>query len=200
MEELFNNPSDKIAAFAAVLGIISLFVSIYSAWSTKKYAKEQIELTKQQFVAASMPDIEANVFCQRKNPNSHDFTMGLFLEATNHSQSISVNKITVTISSEPFGESKGFGNFFLTFDDLKPGQKIKMESFNEYEKMVENSFPPNTVEDSVLARQDDSFYTSLKDYEKYPATINISYLPRITGANEVKKEEQVYLLVKRKAA
>lgn len=65
-ENLLQQPSDKIAAFAALLALISLVVTLISARSTKKYAREQIELARKQFLADNTPDVEIGVLSKKE--------------------------------------------------------------------------------------------------------------------------------------
>lgn len=197
MKELFTDPSDKIAAFAALLGVLSLIVSIYSAQATKKYAKEQIELARQQFLISNVPDIEIKVFLQRKKPATYDFTLGLFLEVTNHSNTIAINHLKVFLTGEAFGDFIGCGFIFPTFSDLKPGQNLKVEALQDCEKVITGSFPSGTI-DYYYIDDKDSLFMNNNEYEKYPATLSTEYLPRTTGASVIKKQEEKYLIVKRK--
>lgn len=108
------------------------------------------------------------------------------MEAKNHSTSITVNQVKVILSSEKFNDYQGFGTFFPTFNDLKPGQTLKVESLHEFEKMIADSFPANTVDYADLGNRKHPFYDNEK-HEKYPANLTIEFLPRITGGNYNKK-------------
>lgn len=198
MEELFKEPSNIIAAIAALIGIASLLVSFFSAKSTKKYAKEQFELAMKQFKISITPEIEIKVFLQRKHPrSSENSSMGLFCEATNHSTTITINKLKVFLTNDGLGDCKGFGFIFPTWNDLKPGQTNKVLSFGDCEKIIPNSFPADTVDYFDIVDKT-SFLLENEEYEKYPASLSIEFLPRIAGASIIKKQEVMYLLVMRK--
>ena len=158
-----------------------------------KQYNERVESEQKQFMMDKIPDVECHVFCQRIKPDSYDFTLGLFLEMTNHSTAIPVNKISVILSVETLGDCKGFATFFPTFNDLKPGEKQKFQAMHEYEKMIADSFPPQTVEFADLGDAGHPFYKN-EQFEKYPAIVSIKFLPRFTGSAMVTRTDQLFFM------
>lgn len=189
--------SDWIAAGSALVSFVSVLVSILFGRSTRRYAREQIELAKKQFAADKTPDVEVKVFCQRKKPGTHDMEMGLFLKATNHSPTIPVNQLSVFLLVEKIGECSGCSFMFPTFSDLKPAQTTQIESLQQFEKIIPTIFPASTVKGSIIGDKS-SFFMTMKDYEKYPAFLTVRFLPRVVGAAMIEREEEMYLFVERK--
>jgi len=189
--------SDWIAAGSAFISFVSVLVSILFGRSTRRYAREQIELAKKQFAADKTPDVEVKVFCQRKKPGTHDMEMGLFLQATNHHPTIPVNQLSVFLLVEKIGDCSGCSFMFPTFSDLKPGQTTKLESLQNFETMIPRIFPASTVKSSIIGDKLSAFM-SMKDYEKYPAFLTVRFLPRVAAAAMIEREMEMYLFVERK--
>ncbi|SJZ46228.1 hypothetical protein [Sediminibacterium ginsengisoli] len=155
-----------------------------------------LALAKQQMAIQLQPDVEFRVFCQRTQRNFPYDKMGLFLEMTNHSASISINQIKVIVRCEAQGDCKGFNTWFMTTGNLKPGEQQRIESFFEYEGLIASSFPEGSVDHSGVGETRD--FLPHPAYEVYPLSVMTEFLPRYKGAEMVKDTLSLFLFVKRK--
>lgn len=90
--------SDQIALASAVISLTAVALTLVFGLLGRRYTKEQIkyvtsqiEETKRQFAALNTPDVEVHVYCQGNPPEKR----GVWLKATNHHPTITVNDLLV---------------------------------------------------------------------------------------------------------
>ena len=180
--------SDLIALAAAVISLLSLVSVIVFALLGRRYTKEQIAETQRQFRDINTPDVEISVHCQLNPPEER----GVYLTATNHHPTITVNDLTVYAAGDSPTRKDAFVFMFLTFDDLGPTRTLKERSTRELGSVLEEHFPNHEPSGAVISK------TEIEGIESFPMKLHYSFLPRIHGAEKIEGVRDLYFQVIRK--
>lgn len=175
--------SDQIALASAVLSLVALGATIVFALLGRKYTKEQIkqattqiEEAKKQFVALNTPDVEIHVYTVGNPPERN----GVWLKATNHHPTITVNDLVVYAIGDSPSEKEAFTFLFLTFGDLKPMQSVLDRSPMELKNVMTKHFPAYDSSSAMIVDTPAS-----GSFDSFPIKIHFSFLPRLHGAQKV---------------
>jgi AAA+ ATPase superfamily predicted ATPase len=187
--------SDRIALGAAVISLLSFAATFVFAVLGRRYTRQQIEQTQDQieetrtqFRAINTPDVEIEVYYQGADKR------GVYLKATNHHPTITVNDLLVYVVGDSPSKKEAFTFYFLTFADLKPMQTLIDRSPVELERVLAEDFPAYDQSGAMITdRPIDSF-------DAFPMKLHYKFLSRLYGAVKVEGERDLYLLVMRKGS
>lgn len=180
-------------------GLVSLLVAVRTeraAAAQLKTMREQLEATqrqleeaKRQFTAINTPDVEVHVYVQGNPPEKR----GVWLKATNHHPTITVNDLLVFAVGDSPSEKEAFTFMFTTFGDLKPMQSVLERSLQDLEPTLQKHFP--TYDSSGALISDKPIGSA--SFDDYPMKVHFAYLPRLHGASKIEGVKDVHFSVMR---
>lgn len=150
--------------------------------------REQLEEAKRQFITVNTPDVEINVYCVGTAEKR-----GVWLKATNHHPSITVNDLRVYAIGDSPSEKEAFTFMFLTFGDLKPMQSVNERSLQDLESMLKKHFPGYDSTGALISDKP----TGRDSFDNFPMKVHFSYLPRLHGAPKIEGVRDVRFEVMR---
>jgi len=150
--------------------------------------REQLDEAKRQFITVNTPDVEIHVYCVGV-PEKR----GVWLKATNHHPSITVNELRVYAVGDSPTAKEAFAFMFLTFDDLKPMQSVNERSVQDLEAMLKKHFPGYDSSGAFISDQP----SGGDSFDNFPMKVHFSYLPRLHGAPKIEGVQDVCLEVMR---
>lgn len=176
--------SDKIALASAVVSVMALVATIVFALLGRKHTKEQIKQAtiqfdeaKNQFLALNTPDVEIEVQCKFVPPEDR----GIWLKATNHHPTITVNHLKVFVVGDSPAKKEAFTFFFLTFGELKPMQTILDRSpIMDLDSLMKLHFPTYNQSGGLFTDK-----AGGGSFDAFPIKVHFSFLPRLHGAQKV---------------
>lgn len=187
--------SDQIALASAAVSLVALIVTFVFALLGRRYTKEQIkqvtfqiEEAKRQFTALNTPDVEIDVFFQGNPPEKR----GVWLKATNHHPTITVNDLRVFAVGDSPSAKEAFTFMFITFRDLKPMQMVAERSLQDFEETLQKHFPGYDSSGAVITDSPMG-----ESFDAFPMKVHFSYLPRLHGAQKIEGVQAVWFEVMR---
>lgn len=151
--------------------------------------REQLEETKRQFTAINTPDVEIQVYVQGNPPEKR----GVWLKATNHHPSITVNDLLVYAVGDSPSEKEAFTFMFLTLADLKPMQSVVERSLQDLEPTLKKYFPDYDPSGALISDKP----MGGDRFGHFPMKVHFSYRPRLHGAAKIEGVQDVYFSVRR---
>ncbi len=150
--------------------------------------REQLDEAKRQFTATNTPDVEVHVYCVGV-PEKR----GVWLKATNHHPTITVNDLLVYVVGDSPTEKEAFTFMFTTFGDLKPMDSVVERSLQDLESTLKKHFPDYDSSGAFISDTQmggDSF-------GHFPMKVHFKYLPRLHGAPKIEGVKNVWFSVMR---
>jgi hypothetical protein len=151
--------------------------------------REQLDEAKRQFTAVNTPDVEVHVYVQGNPPEKR----GVWLKATNHHSTITVNDLLVYVVGDSPAEKEAFTFMFTTFGDLKPMESVVERSLQDLEPTLKKHFPDY---DSSGAFISDTQMGGDR-FGHFPMKVHFKYLPRLHGAPKIEGRQDVWFSVMR---
>jgi hypothetical protein len=151
--------------------------------------REQLAEAKRQFTTTNTPDVEVHVYVQGKPPEQR----WVWLKATNHHPTITVNDLLVYAVGDSPSEKEAFTFMFTTFGDLKPKQSVVERSLQDLEPALKKHFPGYDSSGAFISEKP----LGGDRYHSFPMKVHFSYLPRLHGAPKVEGVQDVCLSVLR---